>query len=235
MKSTARREGDVYVLNGSKNWISYATVADHALVFAKTDPAAKHKGISAFVARSGHAGLHHSRHRAQARHLGGLDWRAVLRERRGAVREPPRRGRAGLRDRDVRARPGPVHRRGRRLRRHPRDARALRRVRARARDVRRGDRQVPVRAGHDRRDGARLRDVEAARDAGGMDEGRGARGTRARRRWRSGMRRSRRSARRISRSRSTAPTATRRSTGSSVTSATRAHRSSTRARRRSTR
>jgi glutaryl-CoA dehydrogenase (non-decarboxylating) len=49
MKTTARREGDVYVLNGSKNWISYATVADHALVFAKTDPAARHKGISAFV------------------------------------------------------------------------------------------------------------------------------------------------------------------------------------------
>src|SRR5438132_4587759 len=41
MRSTARREGDVYVLNGQKNWISYATVADHALVFAKTDPGAK--------------------------------------------------------------------------------------------------------------------------------------------------------------------------------------------------
>src|SRR5438046_8625749 len=49
MKTTARREGDSYVLNGSKNWISYANVADHALVFAKTDPAARHKGISAFV------------------------------------------------------------------------------------------------------------------------------------------------------------------------------------------
>src|SRR5438046_5723057 len=49
MKTTARREGDTYVLNGSKNWISYANVADHALVFAKTDPAARHKGISAFV------------------------------------------------------------------------------------------------------------------------------------------------------------------------------------------
>ena len=49
MRTTARREGDVYVLNGQKNWISYATVADHQLVFAKTDPAAKHKGISAFV------------------------------------------------------------------------------------------------------------------------------------------------------------------------------------------
>src|SRR3954464_3102505 len=49
MRSTARREGDVYVLNGQKNWISYASVADHALVFAKTDVSAKHKGISAFV------------------------------------------------------------------------------------------------------------------------------------------------------------------------------------------
>src|SRR2546428_12660500 len=48
MRTNARREGDVYVLNGSKNWISYANVADHALVFAKTDPAAKHNGISAF-------------------------------------------------------------------------------------------------------------------------------------------------------------------------------------------
>src|SRR6266508_706756 len=47
MKTSARREGDVYVLNGSKNWISYANVADHALVFAKTDPPAKHKGIAA--------------------------------------------------------------------------------------------------------------------------------------------------------------------------------------------
>src|SRR6267378_4105554 len=47
MRSTARREGDTYILNGQKNWISYASVADHALVFAKTDPGAGHKGISA--------------------------------------------------------------------------------------------------------------------------------------------------------------------------------------------
>jgi glutaryl-CoA dehydrogenase (non-decarboxylating) len=57
LKSTARREGDVYVLNGSKNWISYADVADHALVFAKTDPSAKHKGISAFVLERGMPGF----------------------------------------------------------------------------------------------------------------------------------------------------------------------------------
>src|SRR5438034_4963666 len=57
MKTTARREGDAYVLNGSKNWISYANVADHALVFAKTDPSAKHKGISAFVLERGMEGF----------------------------------------------------------------------------------------------------------------------------------------------------------------------------------
>src|SRR5579864_83659 len=57
MKTTARRAGDSYVLNGSKNWISYANVADHALVFAKTDPSARHRGISAFVLERGMNGF----------------------------------------------------------------------------------------------------------------------------------------------------------------------------------
>src|SRR5215211_571095 len=57
MRSTARREGDVYVLNGQKNWISYASVADHALVFAKTDVSAGHRGISAFVLEKGMRGF----------------------------------------------------------------------------------------------------------------------------------------------------------------------------------
>ena len=49
MRTSARREGDTWVLNGQKNWISYASVADHQLVVAKTDPAAGHKGMSAFI------------------------------------------------------------------------------------------------------------------------------------------------------------------------------------------
>jgi alkylation response protein AidB-like acyl-CoA dehydrogenase len=49
IRSTARRDGDAYVLNGSKLWISCATQADTFLVFAKTDPAAGKRGISAFV------------------------------------------------------------------------------------------------------------------------------------------------------------------------------------------
>jgi glutaryl-CoA dehydrogenase (non-decarboxylating) len=57
MLTHARKEGDTYVLNGQKNWISYASVADHALVFAKTDPDAKHKGISCFVVETGWDGV----------------------------------------------------------------------------------------------------------------------------------------------------------------------------------
>ena len=57
MLTTASREGDVYVLNGQKNWISYASVADHALVFAKTDPSARHRGISAFIVETAWPGV----------------------------------------------------------------------------------------------------------------------------------------------------------------------------------
>jgi acyl-CoA dehydrogenase len=49
MKSTAVRKGDEYVLNGSKTFITNAGYAAWTVVFAKTDPAADHRGISAFV------------------------------------------------------------------------------------------------------------------------------------------------------------------------------------------
>lgn len=49
MKTTARRHGDSYRLNGSKQWITFANACDTGLLFAKTDPAAGHAGISAFV------------------------------------------------------------------------------------------------------------------------------------------------------------------------------------------
>ena len=49
MATTAVRDGDDYVLNGQKTWISLCDVADHFLVFAYTDKAKKHHGISAFI------------------------------------------------------------------------------------------------------------------------------------------------------------------------------------------
>ena len=49
MRTTARRDGDHYVLNGRKLFITNGPVADVALVYAKTDMARGAKGISAFV------------------------------------------------------------------------------------------------------------------------------------------------------------------------------------------
>lgn len=57
IESTARREGDRYILNGQKTWISYAGAADHFMVFAKTDKEAGHRGISAFLLERSMSGI----------------------------------------------------------------------------------------------------------------------------------------------------------------------------------
>jgi alkylation response protein AidB-like acyl-CoA dehydrogenase len=57
MRSTARRDGDEYVLDGSKRFITNAGVAHLYVVFAKTDPDAGHHGISAFVVEAGTPGF----------------------------------------------------------------------------------------------------------------------------------------------------------------------------------
>jgi butyryl-CoA dehydrogenase len=49
LRTSARRDGDDYVLDGSKVFITNGTDADLALVFATVDPAKKHRGITAFV------------------------------------------------------------------------------------------------------------------------------------------------------------------------------------------
>jgi alkylation response protein AidB-like acyl-CoA dehydrogenase len=58
MKTTAVRDGDVYRLNGSKQWITFAHACDAGVLFAKTDPAAGHRGITAFIVEpKAHAGF----------------------------------------------------------------------------------------------------------------------------------------------------------------------------------
>jgi alkylation response protein AidB-like acyl-CoA dehydrogenase len=52
MRTTARRDGDFWVLNGEKAWITNAGVARYYVVLAKTDPDAGKRGISAFVVPS---------------------------------------------------------------------------------------------------------------------------------------------------------------------------------------
>jgi alkylation response protein AidB-like acyl-CoA dehydrogenase len=58
-KTTADKDGDFYVLNGMKNWISNGLSADYHLVMATTDKEKGHKGISAFVVEKGMAGFGH--------------------------------------------------------------------------------------------------------------------------------------------------------------------------------
>jgi isovaleryl-CoA dehydrogenase len=57
MATTARREGDNFILNGRKLYITNGPVADVLLVYAKTDKAAGAKGISAFVVERGFPGF----------------------------------------------------------------------------------------------------------------------------------------------------------------------------------
>jgi alkylation response protein AidB-like acyl-CoA dehydrogenase len=49
MKSRATRDGDFYVLNGRKSWVTSGPVAGYFVVFMMTDPGKKQKGVSAFL------------------------------------------------------------------------------------------------------------------------------------------------------------------------------------------
>lgn len=55
--TTAKLVGDKWVLNGTKNWITNGPDAGAAIVFATTDKAMKHKGISAFIVEKGTDGF----------------------------------------------------------------------------------------------------------------------------------------------------------------------------------
>ncbi|MBL1213244.1 MAG: acyl-CoA dehydrogenase [Ignavibacteriae bacterium] len=58
-QTTAVKEGDHWVLNGIKNWITNGQSADYHIVMAQTDKEKKHKGITAFVVEKGTPGFEH--------------------------------------------------------------------------------------------------------------------------------------------------------------------------------
>ena len=57
MRTSARRDGDAWVLNGTKNFITNGAFADLTVVFAQADPEKRHKGIVAFVVEKGTPGF----------------------------------------------------------------------------------------------------------------------------------------------------------------------------------
>ena len=69
MRSTAIKQGDKYILNGSKTFITNGVYSDYLIVAAKTDPSEKYKGISLFVVDRKAAGI-------TATKLDKLGWRA---------------------------------------------------------------------------------------------------------------------------------------------------------------
>ena len=68
MKLRAEKRNDRYVLNGTKYWITNGPDADTLVVYAKTDPDAGARGITAFIDREDDAGLLHQPALRQARH-----------------------------------------------------------------------------------------------------------------------------------------------------------------------
>ena len=57
MRSRAVAQGDEYVTNGRKSWVTSAPVADYILLFTMTDPDRRHHGISAFIVETDRPGF----------------------------------------------------------------------------------------------------------------------------------------------------------------------------------
>jgi alkylation response protein AidB-like acyl-CoA dehydrogenase len=57
MRSRAVRDGDGYILNGRKSWVTSGPVADYIVVFSMTDPEKKHRGITAFIVETDKPGF----------------------------------------------------------------------------------------------------------------------------------------------------------------------------------
>ncbi len=56
LRTTAKKDGDFYILNGTKNFITNGKEAETCILFATMDPAKGHKGVSAFIVERGFAG-----------------------------------------------------------------------------------------------------------------------------------------------------------------------------------
>ena len=94
MKLRAEKKGDRYVLNGTKMWITNGPDADVLVVYAKTDPDAGPRGITAFLIEKGFKGFSHRAEARQARHARLQHLRAGVPGLRSAGGERARRASA---------------------------------------------------------------------------------------------------------------------------------------------
>jgi alkylation response protein AidB-like acyl-CoA dehydrogenase len=61
MRSRAVLDGDHYIINGRKSWVTSAPVADYIVMFTLTDPQKKHRGVTAFIIETDHPGFIHGK------------------------------------------------------------------------------------------------------------------------------------------------------------------------------
>lgn len=78
MKTSARREGDHYVLNGTKMFITNGAVADTVVLYARTDPEGGSRGLSAFIVETSFPGFSVSRKLDKVGHRGSPTAELVL-------------------------------------------------------------------------------------------------------------------------------------------------------------
>ncbi|MEM2141757.1 MAG: acyl-CoA dehydrogenase family protein [Candidatus Thorarchaeota archaeon] len=80
IKTTARKSGDHYILNGSKFWITNAPYADTFVVFASLDPTKRHKTLCAFIVDADSPGLKTGRPVAKMGHRASVTSSVMLRD-----------------------------------------------------------------------------------------------------------------------------------------------------------
>ena len=221
-KTRAKKTDSGWVINGAKMWISMGNYAKVALIFAQTDPELGYKGLACFLVDTDQPGF-----KAQTiEHKMGLhasDTASIaLEDVEVSDEDMLGQRRRRLQSRDVgaglRALLG-----GGRLRGHlPGLRRGVGELRQGARAVRAPDRELPARAGDDRRHGAEDRRLADAGVAGGLAEGQGPAEHAGDLDRQAPRDRRRRWSARTWRSRCTAAPATSTTTRSSATSATRA-------------
>ena len=145
VRTTAKKSGNGYVLNGSKTFITNGQHANLIVVVAKTDTGEGAKGVSLMVVETDNArGLSPRPQAQEARPRFRRHLRAVLRGREAAAGEPARRrGRPGLRPAHERSAAGAPHRRGACPGHDRAGARAHPRLRQAAAGLRQEDHRIP--------------------------------------------------------------------------------------------
>ena len=172
MRTTAVKDGDEWVLNGTKNFITNATYADISVVLAVTDRNDQKHGITAFAVEMDRKGIRPGKKENKLGMRVSDTAELVMEDCRVPDGEHPRRDRLRLhrRDEDARRRPH-LHRRARR-RHRARRVRGGARLRQAAHGVRQADRRVPGHPVHARRHGHRDRRGAPALPSRRDDQGR---------------------------------------------------------------